>query len=124
MGALVVAEYPFEHVSLVRELGIWDPGAERGRKARDEEIVPWCQRHNFIVVTCDDDFRSSEMRQELLEKSQVEVIWFRKQPSGPQQQLEQIVKHYPNWKEQLGREARAYRQWMQPPRGQLKKMMR
>lgn len=118
------ADYPFEHVQLVRELGIWEPGASFGKKAKDEEIVPWCHKHGFVIVTCDADFRSAEMRQSLLEHHKVEVIWFREQPSTKREQMEKIVKHYPTWVELLQGETAAYRQWMQPPHGRLTKMAR
>lgn len=124
VNALRIASYPFQHVQLVRELGIWDHGAALGRKARDEEIVPWANKHGFIVVTCDDDYRGAEFRRTLLVESRVEVIWFRKQPVGLQAQAEQIVRHYPKWVEILASEAPSYRQWMQPPYGNLKRMQR
>lgn len=120
----MAAGYPFRSVQRVQELGIWESGALLGRKAKDEDIVPWCQTNDFVVVTCDDDFRSREMRQRLLTQNDVEVIWFSKQPRGVQEQTEWIVRHFPTWVETLQSEDRAYRQWMQRPNGRLKKMAR
>lgn len=118
------AAYPFEHVQCVRELGTWDPGAKFGRRAKDEEIVPWCHKYGYVIVTCDTDFRSAEMRRSLLHESKVEVIWFKQEPADTREQMELIVKHYPTWLERLQDEEAAYRQWMQTPNGRLTKMPR
>lgn len=116
--------YPFRAVQKVLELGVWEPGETLGKKAKDEEIVPWCNKNGHVIVTCDDDFRSREMREGLLNQTSVEVIWFQRQPKGTRQQFEQITKHYPVWDELLGKIKPAYRQWLQPPYGRLKKMSR
>lgn len=116
--------YPFRHVSLVPDLGIWEPGEPRGKKAKDDEIAAWCDANDYVIVTCDTDFRSAEMREKLLSQTTVEVIWFKKLPEGVLEQTEQIVKHYRKWLDALGVKKPAYRQWMQPPNGNPKKMQR
>jgi predicted nuclease of predicted toxin-antitoxin system len=104
----------------VRSLGIWDPGAKVGRKAEDKEIAEWCAQHRHILVTCDTDFRSKEIREGILKENSIDVIWFLKQPKDFQEQARMIPHHYPAWVEKLRSSPPGY-QWEQPRRGRIRR---
>ena len=115
-------DYEVQQVQRVPELGRPTPrvaGLRHG--ASDEEIAEWCAREGLVVVTCDEDFRSRELRVGAYNRRGVDVVLCTRQPTGLREQLELVVLWYPKWTKAVATAQRHPQLWLQHgPRGPLR----
>jgi len=75
------------HVSKVP--GLMGPSSGQSR-ARDEEIAEWCGINDYVLITCDSDFRGRLVRSGALETANAEVIVFTHELAGLHNQLAEL----------------------------------
>jgi hypothetical protein len=81
--------------------------------ASDEEIAEWCARDGWAVVTCDQDFRSRELRMSAYNRRGVDVVLCTRQPTGLREQLELVVFNYSKWADAVATTKRHPQLWLQ-----------
>lgn len=114
--ALQIVGVHILHVSKVPGLA----GQITGHSGADDPTVArWCATTSHILITCDSDFRARWVRTGLLAKEGAEVIVFKWQVSGLQEQHREITTRLPSWTDSLTRVQRGHRVWIQAKRGPL-----
>ena len=81
--------------------------------ASDEEIAERCARDGWAVVTCDQDFRSRELRMSAYNRRGVDVVLCTRQPTGLREQLELVVFNYSKWADAVATTKRHPQLWLQ-----------
>jgi len=107
-------DYEVQQVQRVPDLGRPHPriaGLRAG--ASDEEIAEWCARDGWAVVTCDQDFRSRELRMSAYNRRGVDVVLCARQPTGLREQLELVVFNYSKWADAVATTKRHPQLWLQ-----------
>jgi predicted nuclease of predicted toxin-antitoxin system len=105
--------YDVQQVQRVTELG--RPHAKIAalhQGASDAEIAEWCATNGWVVVTCDEDFRSRELRASSYLGRRVDVVLCTRQPASLREQLELLVFNYAKWVEAV-ESPRHPRLWLQ-----------
>ena len=115
-------DYDVQQVQRVPDLGRPHPRVAGLRVgASDEEIAEWCARERRAVVTCDQDFRSRELRVSAYGRRGVDVVLCTRQPTGLREQLELVVFNYAKWANAIATTKRHPQLWLQHgPKGPLK----
>lgn len=107
-------EYDVQQVQRVPELGVPHPRLTGLRhRASDIDIADWCARERRVIVTCDEDFRSRELRMRAYNDRGVDVILCTRQPAGLREQLEIVVFNYAKWAQAVKTSPRRPRLWLQ-----------
>ncbi len=114
--------YNVQQVQRVADLGKPHPKNEDLRHgATDQEIADWCAKEGWAVVTCDQDFRSRQLRVGAYQVRGIDVVLCTRQPAGLREQLELVVFCYPKWVSALSVARRHPQLWLQyGARGPLK----
>ena len=106
--------YEAKQVQRIVDLGQPHPkvtGLHHG--ALDEAIADWCSQHGRVVVTCDSDFRSRDLRVRAYHGRGVSVIYCTRQPAGLREQLEVVVFNYARWIAEVRSATRHPHLWLQ-----------
>jgi len=119
-------DYEVQQVQRVPDLGRPHPKVPGLRVgASDEEIAEWCAAEGWAVVTCDQDFRSRELRVSAYNRRGVNVVLCTRQPTGLHEQLELVVINYPKWADAIATAKRHPQLWLQHgPKGMLRQARR
>ncbi len=105
------------HVSAVDALSRTRSGHSN---ADDYDIAAWCAENEYVLVTCDSDFRSRQQRAQSIQAVGVEVVVFAYQLSGLRNHTSTISSRVPQWERQLNGLVYAPRVWLQHRRGALR----
>lgn len=81
--------------------------------AQDAEIAKWCAVAEYVLITCDQDFRGRWVRSGLLREHNVEVVVFTEELSGLREQHARVTRHLPYWEQELSKQPFAFRVWEQ-----------
>lgn len=111
--ALTDVEHPFVHVTNIPALG--RAHVKGQQRAEDEEIAKWCAVTETTLVTIDTDFRGRWLRSGALERCGVEVIVFKRDLIGLDEQHRVVTASIPGWHDTLGSRPYTHRVWEQNP---------
>ena len=105
------------HVSQVEALSRTDSGHSN---AHDYDIAVWRAENDYVLVTCDDDFRSRGQRTQSIQQTGVEVVVLTFELAGLSSHVSTIERRVPLWVQQLSPRPYAPRVWLQYRRGALR----
>ncbi|MCY4519090.1 MAG: DUF5615 family PIN-like protein [Acidimicrobiaceae bacterium] len=88
--------------------------------ADDYDIAVWCAENSYVLVTCDNDFRSRRQRTQSIQQVGVEVIIFTYELAGLANHVSTIARRIPLWEQKLKGLGYAPRVWLQARRGTLR----
>ncbi len=88
--------------------------------AHDYDIAAWCAENDYVLVTCDSDFRTRQQRAQAIQEAGVEVVVFTYELAGLSNHVSTIARRVPLWEQRLGQLPYAPRVWLQHRRGALR----